>query len=79
MISSKHLVLQDVTEDLDPSLNPILLQETTIRGAHHIIKLGDTEIEYNNNFRSVNREKAPGYFLQNMHLVSYLCNIVILV
>ena len=45
------VLLQDVTEDLDPSLKPILLQETTVRGGHHIIKLGDTEIEYNQNFK----------------------------
>ena len=45
------VLLQDVTEDLDPSLKPILLQETTVRGGHFVIKLGDTEIEYNKNFK----------------------------
>ncbi len=44
-------LLEDVTEDLDPSLKPILMRDTTIRGGHHVIKLGDTEIEYNQNFR----------------------------
>ena len=42
---------QDVGEELDPALRPILLQETFRRGGHLIIRLGDTEIEYNQNFR----------------------------
>ena len=45
------VLLQNVTEDLDPSLKPILLQEMTVRGGHHVIRLGDTDIEYNHNFR----------------------------
>ncbi|XP_074663059.1 dynein axonemal heavy chain 6-like [Tubulanus polymorphus] len=45
------VLLQNVTETLDPSLKSILLQETFIRGGHKIIKLGDTEIEYNDQFR----------------------------
>ena len=47
------VLLRDVTEDLDPSLKPILQQETQVRGGHHMIRLGDTEIEYNHNFRYV--------------------------
>ena len=47
------VLLQDVTNDLDPSLKPILLQETFVRGGHTLIRLGDTDIEYNNNFRWV--------------------------
>ena len=45
--------LQEVTEDLDPSLKPILLQNTFVKGGHTLIKIGDTEIEYNSNFRFV--------------------------
>ena len=44
---------QEVTEDLDPSLKPILLQNTYVKGGHTLIKIGDTEIEYNSNFRFV--------------------------
>ncbi|KAK2187819.1 hypothetical protein NP493_153g03014 [Ridgeia piscesae] len=45
------VLLQEVTEDLDPSLKPILLQNTFVKGGHTLIKIGDTEIEYNSNFR----------------------------
>jgi dynein heavy chain len=40
-----------VTESLDPALRPVLLRETFTRGGHIVIKLGDTEIEFNDNFR----------------------------
>ena len=42
---------QNVTEVLDPALQPILLKEFVRRGGQDVIKLGDTEIEYNHNFR----------------------------
>lgn len=45
------IALTKVTEELDPSLRPILLRETFTRGGHEIIRLGETEIEYNSNFR----------------------------
>lgn len=40
-----------MTESLDPALRPVLLRETFTRGGHIVIKLGDTEIEFNDNFR----------------------------
>ncbi|CAG2255481.1 KCTD1_15 [Mytilus edulis] len=43
--------LMEVTESLDPALRPVLLRETFTRGGHTVIKLGDTEIEFNDNFR----------------------------
>lgn len=46
------IALTKVSEELDPSLRPILLRDTFTRGGHEIITLGETEIEYNNNFRS---------------------------
>lgn len=60
------VLLQGVSEVLDPSmyrsmawllysiivgLKSILQRQTTLRGGHHVIKIGDTEIEYNDNFR----------------------------
>ncbi|CAC5424056.1 DNAH [Mytilus coruscus] len=45
------MLLKEVTESLDPALRPVLLRETFTRGGHTVIKLGDTEIEFNDNFR----------------------------
>uniref|UniRef100_A0A3P9PK94 Dynein axonemal heavy chain 2 n=1 Tax=Poecilia reticulata TaxID=8081 RepID=A0A3P9PK94_POERE len=44
------VLLQNVQEDLDPSLNPILNKSLT-RIGNLLMKLGDKEIEYNPDFR----------------------------
>ena len=42
---------QDLGEELDPALRPVLLQETIRKGGQLVMKIGDVEIEYNQNFR----------------------------
>ena len=53
--------MQDVGEELDPALRPIVMQETTRRGGQLVIKLGDTEIEFNTNFRSASFFSHSGF------------------
>lgn len=43
--------MQDVGEDIDPAINPILLRNTSLRGNHLVICMGDTVIDYNPDFR----------------------------
>lgn len=62
-------MLKEVTEDLDPSLKPILLQNTFVKGGHTLIKIGDTEIEYNNNFRLAKLNYSNSVWLQRSPLV----------
>ncbi|XP_042256267.1 dynein axonemal heavy chain 2 [Thunnus maccoyii] len=45
------VLLQNVQEDLDPSLNPILNKSLTQIGGRLLLKLGDKEVEYNPDFR----------------------------
>ncbi|CAI9553696.1 unnamed protein product, partial [Staurois parvus] len=45
------ILLQDVSEDLDPSLKPVLGKEIHSRAGQDFIQLGDSEIVYNQNFR----------------------------
>ncbi|XP_043266980.1 dynein axonemal heavy chain 6 [Venturia canescens] len=45
------LLLQEVGETLDPSLEPILLKQTFIQGGRALIRLGDSDIEYDENFK----------------------------
>lgn len=47
----EYFFKQEVGEELDPALRPIVMQETVRRGGQVVMKLGDTEIEYNSNFR----------------------------
>uniref|UniRef100_A0A8C2ZK56 Dynein axonemal heavy chain 2 n=1 Tax=Cyclopterus lumpus TaxID=8103 RepID=A0A8C2ZK56_CYCLU len=45
------VLLQNVLEDLDPSLDPILNKSMTRIGGRMLLKLGDKEVEYNPEFR----------------------------
>lgn len=44
------MLLENVGEELDPALNPILLKQTYQKGASTFIKLGDQTIEYSSKF-----------------------------
>nr|KAI8735296.1 dynein heavy chain 6; axonemal-like [Biomphalaria glabrata] len=64
------VLIVDVGEELDPALRPVLLQETYHKGSQIVIKIGDVEIEYNENFRLylatslANPHYLPGIYLQ---------------
>ena len=45
------VLLQNVQEELDPSLAPVLAKAFTKQGGRLLLKLGDKEIEYNPEFR----------------------------
>nr|DBA18657.1 TPA: hypothetical protein GDO54_016881 [Pyxicephalus adspersus] len=45
------LLLENVGEELDPSLEPLLLKQTFKQGGMDCIRLGETIIEYSNDFR----------------------------
>ncbi|XP_072136530.1 dynein axonemal heavy chain 12 isoform X2 [Mobula birostris] len=45
------LLLENVAEELDPSLEPLLLKQTFKQGGMDCIKLGDTVMEYSMDFR----------------------------
>lgn len=42
---------QDLSENLDPCLRPVLVKNIKVRDGQDFIKIGDTEVEYNSNFR----------------------------
>ncbi|XP_069101059.1 dynein axonemal heavy chain 12-like isoform X1 [Argopecten irradians] len=45
------LLLENVTEELDPSLEPLLLKQTYKQGGVEMIRLGENVIEYSKDFR----------------------------
>jgi dynein heavy chain len=47
----KPCLCQNIKEDLDPSLNPVLTKSVKKLGGVFYLKLGDREVEYNNEFR----------------------------
>lgn len=47
----KWVLLENVGEELDPALEPILLQQKVKSGSGYVIKLGDKSISYNETFK----------------------------
>lgn len=45
------VLLEDIGEELDPILEPLLLKQTFKQGGSICIKLGDSTIEYSKDFR----------------------------
>lgn len=45
------ILLENVGEELDPALEPILLQQKIKQGSGYVIKLGDKSITYNETFK----------------------------
>ena len=45
------VLLEDVGEVLDPALEPILLKQIFLSGGRYLIRLGDSDVEYDKNFR----------------------------
>ena len=52
-------LLQDVEEELDPSLEPVLTRSIVKRGTREVLKLGDKELDYNRDFRLYITTKLP--------------------
>jgi dynein heavy chain len=46
-----YLFVQEVRESLDPRLESVLQRRTTVRGNQHVMKINETEVEYNSNFQ----------------------------
>ena len=53
------VLLENIGEELDPSLEPLLLKQTFKQGGVFCIKLGDNVIEYQENFRFYVTTKLP--------------------
>ncbi|CAB1335557.1 unnamed protein product [Coregonus sp. 'balchen'] len=68
------VLIQDVLENIDPCLQPILIKNLTIREGQSFIKIGDTEIEYNPNFRLYLATCLP-----NPHFLPAVCILVKLI
>lgn len=51
IVNGWPVLLQDVLEEIDPSLDTIVSKAITRKGGRAMVKMGDNEIEYNDNFR----------------------------
>lgn len=62
------VLLEEIGETLDPSLEPILLKQTFVSGGRLLIRLGDTDVDYDKNFRFYMTTK-----LSNPHYLPEVC------
>lgn len=44
------VMMENVREELDPAIEPLLQKQITVRGASKYIKIGDSTVEYNDDF-----------------------------
>lgn len=68
------MLIEDIEEAIDPALGPILSRSITVLAGRSTIKLGDTEVDYNNDFRLYITTK-----LSNPHYLPEVCVQVTLV
>lgn len=62
------VLLENVEEDLDPSLEPVLLKQVFKRGGQHLLHLGDSDVPYSDSFRFYITTK-----LANPHYMPEIC------
>ncbi|XP_038570255.1 dynein heavy chain 6, axonemal isoform X1 [Micropterus salmoides] len=62
------VLLEELKENLDPALEPILLKQTFVAGGRTLIRLGDSDIDYDKNFRFYMTTK-----MANPHYLPEVC------
>ncbi|XP_051801201.1 dynein axonemal heavy chain 6 isoform X2 [Acanthochromis polyacanthus] len=62
------VLLEELNETLDPALEPILLKQTFVAGGRTLIRLGDSDIDYDKNFRFYMTTK-----MANPHYLPEVC------
>lgn len=66
--TGQPVLLEEVGETLDPALEPILLKQTFKAGGRTLIRLGDSDVDYDKNFRLYMTTKLP-----NPHYLPEIC------
>jgi len=62
------VLLENVEEKLDPGLDPVLQKQIIKKGGQSIIRLGDSDVPYSNDFRFFITSKLP-----NPHYLPEIC------
>ena len=62
------VLLENVEEVLDPALEPVLLKQIFKQGGRFMIRLGDTDVDYNKDFKLYMTSKLP-----NPHYMPEIC------
>ena len=62
------VLIEDITEFIDPSIDNVLTKNTFQQGSRTLIKLGESEVEYDKSFRFYMTTK-----MSNPHYVPEIC------
>uniref|UniRef100_F7FUV5 Dynein axonemal heavy chain 6 n=1 Tax=Ornithorhynchus anatinus TaxID=9258 RepID=F7FUV5_ORNAN len=63
------VLLEELKESLDPALEPVLLKQTFVSGGRTLIRLGDSDIDYDRNFKFYMTTKMPNpHYLPEVRL-----------
>ncbi|XP_069560973.1 dynein axonemal heavy chain 6 [Brachyistius frenatus] len=62
------VLLEELKENLDPALEPVLLKQTFVAGGRTLIRLGDSDIDYDKNFKFYMTTK-----MANPHYLPEVC------
>ena len=62
------LLLQDLTEQMEPALEPVLQKAVFKNGARRLIRLGDSDVDYDDQFKLYMTTKMP-----NPHYLPEIC------
>ncbi|XP_019622649.1 PREDICTED: dynein heavy chain 6, axonemal-like [Branchiostoma belcheri] len=62
------VLLEELGESLDPALEPILLKQTFVQGGRLLIRLGDSDVDYDKNFKFYMTTK-----MANPHYLPEVC------
>ncbi|KAJ3027001.1 UNVERIFIED_CONTAM: Dynein heavy chain 6, axonemal, partial [Siphonaria sp. JEL0065] len=66
--TGQSILMEDVGETLDPAIEPLLLKQTVRQGGRLLMKLGDSVVEYDRNFKLYITTK-----LANPHYLPEVC------
>jgi len=72
------LLLEDIGEDVDPALEPILMKQLFKQGGRVLIRLGEQDVDYDENFRFYMTTKLPNpHYLPDVCIKSTIINFMI--
>ena len=72
------LLLEDIGEEVDPALEPILMKQLFKQGGRLLIRLGEQDIDYDENFRFYITTKLPNpHYLPDVCIKSTIINFMI--
>ncbi|KAJ3125643.1 Dynein heavy chain 6, axonemal, partial [Physocladia obscura] len=70
--TGQAVLMEDVGEQLDPAIEPLLLKQTIRQGGRLLMKLGDSLVEYDRNFKLyITTKLANPHYLPEVTIINF--------